>query len=445
MHYYKKAGSAEHMRPQDDNNKTDHVLSQQQSAADLIRNKLETLYAKEEGHEPDAKEELAETESIPASKRSKHQEYMHNLSNSGRSLAEIQTAWHEYYSKLTDREKHEVWKEFYEQHEKVKKNSHEHHSQPSGKSITDNKSDRADNGNSASKNSGSNNDSSEEFKPDPIPVSYNTAAAKRRKRKKREVAVADLKQQLISQVESRAKVSQNPHARALGFGLTMGFLTMFVLLFGFFNERFVTPFIRPDANVSATPIIVDPNASGPVSAEPKIIIPKINVEAPVVYDIPSIQEKDVQKGLESGVVHYITTPQPGEKGNSVIFGHSSSNILNKGKYKFAFLMLKSLEKGDTFIIQKDGKRYVYRIYNEFVTSPDDFSVLGPTDKTASVTLITCDPPGTSTNRLIIQAEQIFPDPGTNAKSSAPDDPLESQPRELPSNSVSLWQRVTNIL
>ena len=30
---------------------------------------------------------------------------------------------------------------------------------------------------------------------------------------------------------------------------------------------------------------------------------------------------------------------------------SSNNILNKGKYKFAFVLLKQLESGDTFMIQ----------------------------------------------------------------------------------------------
>jgi sortase A len=209
-------------------------------------------------------------------------------------------------------------------------------------------------------------------------------------------------------------------------------------MFSFFNERFLVPFIRPNSNVSATPIIVDPNTNGPVGPEAKIIIPKINLDAPVVYDVPTVEEKDVQAGLERGVVHYITTPNPGEKGNSVIFGHSSSNILNKGKYKFAFILLKSLDKEDTFIIQKDGKRYVYKVYNKFVVSPTDLSVLGPNDKTATMTLITCDPPGTSTNRLIIQAEQIFPDPKANSETSVKN---IGTPHKLAGDSPSLWSRL----
>lgn len=403
---------------------------EQNSAADLIRTKLNSLYA----GEPDAREELAEVKAMPQKSLSKHQEYMKNLSDSGRSLAEIQTAWHEYYTNLSDQEKHEVWQEFYNKHALAKKQAGQQ-TKVSGSKAPETKPMATEKSVSSS--------------PATInPVSHNTAALARKKRGQRSKAIPnlsaanDIRQDLISKVQTRAEVRKNPHVKALFFGLSMGTLTVFILLFGFFNERFVTPFIRPSANVSATPIIVDPGANnGPVGPESKIIIPKINVEAPVVYDVPSIAEEDVQRGLEKGVVHYVTTPNPGEKGNSVLFGHSSGNILNKGKYKFAFLLLKSLEKEDTFIIQKDGKRYVYKIYNKYVTNPHDLSVLGPTDRPATMTLITCDPPGTSTHRLIIQAEQILPDPAGNAPNSVDQAQAATTPQQLPSNSTTLWQRI----
>ncbi len=56
-------------------------------AADLIRQKLSQLY----GDEPDAKEELQEAKAVQAP-RSKHQQFMYELSQSGKSLADIQTA-----------------------------------------------------------------------------------------------------------------------------------------------------------------------------------------------------------------------------------------------------------------------------------------------------------------------------------------------------------------
>src|SRR5579862_1379508 len=81
-------------------------------AADLVRKKVEAAYK----HEPDAKDEFEEAQETPTAKRSKHQDFIYNLTNSGRPLHEINTAWHEYYAGLTDKEKHEVWQEFYNTH-----------------------------------------------------------------------------------------------------------------------------------------------------------------------------------------------------------------------------------------------------------------------------------------------------------------------------------------
>lgn len=373
-----------------------------EAAVNVIRNKLDALYQ----NEPDAKAEAQEVKTIRPSNLSTHQLYMKKLTESGRNTAEIQTAWHEYYQALSETEKHEVWQEFYS--EQAKKREAEK-KEKEAKKVTQ-------------AQPVANQD---EIVPPP---------------RKRRSTSNHHKTHVAASATHIQKLKKNHHVKSLAFGLGMGLTVVFILLFSFFNERFITPFIRPSSNVSATPIIVDPNSTGPVGPESKIIIPKINVEAPVVYDVATIEEKDVQAGLERGVVHYATTPNPGETGNAVIFGHSSGNILNKGKYKFAFILLKSLEKDDTFIIQKDGKRYVYKVYNKHVTSPTDISVLDPTDRAATVTLITCDPPGTSTNRLIIQAEQIFPDPASNAKSTIRQNAV-AQPEQLPSNSVSLWQRI----
>lgn len=417
----------------------DAVDRQQASAADLVRSKLDKLY----DAEPDASEEIAEVRAATEKVLSKHQRHMKQLSESGRSLAEIQVAWHQYYEQLSNKEKHEVWQEFYSQHAQAKQRTGYHSKPPEHEKKTAGAANQSGQHKSIYDASAAGAHAGQER---PIvPISNNTAAlrSKRGRRGQRNDATAQqIKGHVLSQVRARNKITKNPHVRSLAFGVTMGLFTVFFLLFGFFNERFITPFIRPNTNVSATPIIIDPQANGPVGPEPKIIIPKINVEAPVVYNVPSISESDVQKGLENGVVHYVTTPNPGEKGNAVIFGHSSSNILNKGKYKFAFLMLKSLDTDDTFIIQKDGKRYVYKVYEKFVVSPKDLSVLGPTDKTATVTLITCDPPGTSTNRLIIRAEQIFPNPNDNKASAIQPSADTQKPNKLPSNSVTMWQRIT---
>lgn len=373
---------------------------QKEAAVNAIRNKLNALY----GHEPPAKEELQEIEAGSGQHLSKHQRYMEELSQSGRSLAEIQTAWHEYYQKLPELEKHEVWQEFYDKHALAKQAE----KQPAKHAEPEQTADRR--------------------RPGDMPRRREPAKSQDR-----------IKSELLHKVNARQKLKGRHHLQSMIFGLAAGSIVMLIFLFSFFNERFITPFIRPSYAIT-TPIITDPASDAKVGPSPKIIIPKINVEAPVVYNEPSIDENAIQKALEKGVVHYATTPNPGEKGNAAIVGHSSSNILNSGKYKFAFLLLKSLDKGDTFIIHKDSKRYVYKVYKEFVTGPEDTSVLGKTDKPSTVTLITCDPPGLSTNRLIIVGEQIFPDPDKN-KASSVDQANTKRPEILPSNSPSLWQRI----
>lgn len=375
----------------------------------MIRQKLDALYKKE----PDAVEEAVESIATPA-RRSKHQQFMYDLSTSGKSLAEIQTAWHNYYTGLSDHEKKEVWQEFY----------------------------------AANKQPAAVNSAAQPAVLQPIfteaniiktpeePVQTHKTHAHKPK------SVAEIKKQITGKVRVRGKLSRKQHLQSIAFGLGMGAVVVVILLFGFFNERFIAPFITPSRNVSATPLIVDPG-NATVDPSPQIIIPKINVQAPVVYDVPTIAEDDVQSGLERGIVHYITTSNPGEQGNAVFFGHSSSNILNRGKYKFAFVLLSWLNTGDTFYIQKDSVRYVYKVFDKKIVKPSDISVLEPVPgKTATATLITCDPPGTNVNRLVVVGEQISPNPSLAAASTAK--PSET-PAILAGNSESLWHRIKNWL
>jgi LPXTG-site transpeptidase (sortase) family protein len=149
-------------------------------------------------------------------------------------------------------------------------------------------------------------------------------------------------------------------------------------------------------------------ASAPVTAAPTISIPKINVNAPVVY-LSSTDETAVLQGLENGVVHYGNTPNPGQGGNAVFFGHSSNDWWEPGNYKFVFVLLDKLIVGDTFSVNYQSKRYVYQVTGTQVVDPTDVAVLDQTNS-PTATLITCSPPGTSWKRLVVSAKQISPSP-----------------------------------
>ncbi len=376
-------------------NKPEDSSDNNKDAVELIRAKINAMYKQE----PDARQEAAEAEADRP--RSKHQQFMHELSTSGKSLATIQTEWHNYYVSLTDAEKHEVWQEFYAKHGKA-------YRQPVPQPVT--------------------------HQPAASPATPHTPG--------RSTKPADIKRQILKSVSSRANIStkQKHQLKSLGFGLSMGALVLVILLFSFFNERFIAPFITPSRTISSTPIITDiTSAEAAVPPNPVIIIPKINIEIPVVYDEPSIDEGAVQRALERGVLWYPTTSKPGEQGNVALFGHSSSNIFNNGRYKFAFVMLNRLEVGDTFMIQKDGKRYVYKVFEKKVVPPTEVSILNPRDR-PTATLVTCDPPGTDLNRLAVFGEQISPDPTVNIASSAPTENVAT-PESLPSEAPTLWGRL----
>lgn len=394
-------------------------------AVNVLRHKIDSLYAEE----PDAKVELKESQN--AEVRSKHQQFILDLQNSGKSQADIQKEWHNYYARLSDKEKHEVWDEFHAE-QKIQ-NLMEEEPVPQANS---------------------NPEPQETEKPEvkihppqsphmtkhPILKKQLSGHSPRKSPAPAPArsSVQEVKSQLTNKIHSRTKKQSHSHFRSLFFGLSMGTITVFILLFGLFNERIIAPFITPSRTVSDTPIIADSSTAS--NRGSRIIIPKINVDIPVVFDQPSIEEDAIQKSLEDGVVHYATTPEPGEIGNGVIFGHSSNNLLNPGKYKFAFVLLNRLQAGDTFMIEHDGDRYVYRIYDSEVVAPTNLGVLNKAERPSTFSLITCDPPGTIQNRLVVKGEQISPDPSLNIASERSESVASEQLEEIPSAPPSLWQR-----
>jgi LPXTG-site transpeptidase (sortase) family protein len=412
---------------------TPHTEQSQTAAVDLIRRKVAALYT----DEPDIKEEL-ETAVQPHTPPSKHQQFMQSLSSSGKSLAEIQTAWHEYYVALTDEEKHEVWREFYQ--------SNTREASAYTTYVTKQQ---------AAREAARHAPLSEEDLPDDPDVTLGAPRAVvgdylptlnyEARKKRREGRSKDrIKQQLLDKVnisaETQSKAKQ--HVQSLVFGLGTGLVVLLIFLFGFFNEVFIAPFIQPSRHVSATPIIIsdDTIAAGDTT---EVIIPKINVQIPTVFDEKSVNESSVQSALERGVSHYPTTALPGQQGNTAFFGHSSNNIFNKGKYKFAFVLLHELVPGDIFYLTYNKVVYTYRVYDKKIVPPSEVSVLNNVPgKTATATLITCDPPGTSTNRLVVWGEQISPDASgaPTATPAVPADSDQSSPTELPSEGPTLWGR-----
>ena len=389
-------------------------------AVELIRAKVSRALT----DEPNATQELAEVQTVRP--LSKHQLYMQELSKSGKSLAEIQTEWHHYYTTLSDDEKREVWQEFYDanQHTPYQKLFQKQQAVASRKQIdvptpevVQPKSDEAG----------------------IVVADHTPTQTTPRHGGGDKTAMRQLKHQIADRVNARGRLTWKHHLQSLGFGLASGSIVLVVFLFTFFNEYFIAPFIQPSRNVSSTPIILTSNT---VSADtpPNVTIPKINAQIPIDFSVDSYNENVIENDLDDGVIHYPNTVLPGQNGNGAYFGHSSGNIFNNGKYKFAFTLLHDLTTGDLFYITYNGTTYAYQVFAREIVPPSDVSVINQTfGKQATAELITCDPPGISTNRLVVWGQQISPAVTTNTNAAPTTVP--GSPTAIAGNGPTLWNQL----
>lgn len=259
----------------------------------------------------------------------------------------------------------------------------------------------------------------------------------------RKSQINELKANLLGKVKDRAqKVRKSHHFMPIVSALAVGLIFVFLQ----FNRAFfaeLAAYISPGSAVSENDtVLVDPTANVNVGSEPKLIIPKINVNIHVVYDITSLEDAPVQEGLKKGVVHYKlpgANSLPGQVGNTVILGHSSNDIFDPGDYKFAFVLLDRLQAGDIVYMHYQGKRFIYRVTDKKVITPTEFNALHVNNGKPMLTLVTCTPPGTALKRLLVYAEQISPDPASATKPTAEQN--ETDPQLLPGNSPTLFERI----
>ncbi len=127
-----------------------------------------------------------------------------------------------------------------------------------------------------------------------------------------------------------------------------------------------------------------------------LTIPKLGITNAYVSTIDT--------NLATHLVNLSGTSTPPDKGNTVIFGHSTlPQLYNATDYKTIFANIYKLQPDDTFQTTVSGVIYTYKIFSITVVDPDDTSVLSQTYDDSYVTIITCTPPGTIWKRLVIKA------------------------------------------
>jgi sortase A len=255
-----------------------------------------------------------------------------------------------------------------------------------------------------------------------------------------EQAVGELRNELLEKVKVQSKKIRKsrhfmPAVVAVLVALVFVFLQYNQIIFANIMA-YTTP-----ASLDTVNTYVDPSTDVAVGPEPLITIPKLAVQAPVVYDLTTLDETVVESKLESGVVHYPirgANAVPGEIGNSVFLGHSANDVFAPGNYKFVFLRLEQLQDGDYFYLNFNSKRYTYVVTGRKVITPSQVSELAISTDKPIATLVTCVPVGTSANRLLIFGEQIAPDP---SKATAQTTTPETNTQEIGGGSKSFFERL----
>ena len=218
--------------------------------------------------------------------------------------------------------------------------------------------------------------------------------------------------------------------------LAFVFLQYNRVLFGM-AAAYTTP-----GNVDPQNIIVNPSNDAAVGPESRLIIPKLNVDVPVIYGVNAADHNAQMKAMEKGAAHFSiagANAVPGQVGNAVFSAHSSNDAFAPGDYKFVFAQNEKLVKDDIMYMHYQGKRYTYAVTKKEVVMPNEVSrVQIQTDK-PMLTLISCVPLGTAEKRLLVFAEQISPDPSGATKST---EPVSTQSAAIPGKpSPTLLERL----
>lgn len=260
-----------------------------------------------------------------------------------------------------------------------------------------------------------------------------------------EEAVNDLRSSIRRKINDKAKkVRGSRHFMPIMAACTV----MIIFLFLQYNRvlfAYVEAYVSPGA-ADPESIIVSPNTTKVATNESRLLIPKIAVDVPIVWDANAADTNSLNQAMDKGIVWFNiqgANAKPGEKGNFVVSGHSSNDWTDSGNYKFIFARLEKMAAGDVVYANYNGTRYTYKITGTKVVKPTDVASLQIGNDKPYITLITCTPLGTAQNRLLVFGEQISPNPN-EAKTAEQNSNTATSTKKMPANSPTFLQRIFGI-
>lgn len=260
---------------------------------------------------------------------------------------------------------------------------------------------------------------------------------------------ADIKDRLRYQIRKKATENAKKTRRFRRFiPIIAGVSVVLIILFLQYNRMIFAPimaYVSP-GNAPASEIeALDPTITQTVSADPRLIIPKLNIDVPINFNVALT---DVMAAMNHGVAHYRingASAFPGEIGNFVITGHSAGDVYSSNPYKYIFSGLERLEDGDLIYVNYNSVRYTYKVIGKEVIEPTNVAALMVQTNRPLITLVTCTPLGTSRYRLLVTGEQISPSYEGASSSNTTDVVVVDEGESLPSNEPSFFEGIWNWL
>lgn len=171
-------------------------------------------------------------------------------------------------------------------------------------------------------------------------------------------------------------------------GLTILFLTFIPILF---------------QEIKYNVRVIQKTELTPVDRDFGIVIPKLGANAHVIANVDPYDSRTYQQALTKGVAHARGTAVPGAMGNIFLFAHSSEDFYNAMRYNSVFYLLNKMETNDEIDLYYKNIKYTYTVTGKKLVNAKDVSYLENGAKESTLTLMTCWPPGTNVERLLIFA------------------------------------------
>ncbi len=178
---------------------------------------------------------------------------------------------------------------------------------------------------------------------------------------------------LKEQIEKRVLSSKNNNHNTLAnFFIILGILCLLTFSYLIFErsnpERLSFDDFKEDKEISSINTSQTPE---------EILIPDVNINLPI---LPSKIDNGKWSATTKGVSYLTTSPLPGEKGNSILYGHNFPNLLGN---------LNKIKPGQKIVIKyTDGNVKEFVVKFTLEVSPKQTNILETTDDNR-ITLYTC--------------------------------------------------------